>query len=289
MSFDNTFSDDNDDDDNSFYNRKPPARVSDHGGNDYFTDDDDDVIEQKCKCQIAFEANNESYKYLFAMAYGAVDEQGKVLYDIKEEPYKSASKRKSFKPGKEDLIKENQRRHKLFNPNTAKPRRCSSYSYTELLEYLEKNPITELIERKFLQEKIVSFCTSLEAAKAEETLTATGSWNKDEHYWRLYHCLIEDDITALYLIRDLPLSRSQLDGMRSDVRSPTFYESLAKRYNDETFNPESISFPDEHPNFTEVVTLSQSKSPVPTDSEKVKSKLSTCRVKLMLVRETYQP
>jgi hypothetical protein len=249
--------------------------------------DSDDEIEQYnrlCKCEQAFMESNKSKQCLFAMAIGAIDlVHGLPLFNFDEEPYKSHTPKKDFKPEKKHLIAEVTRRFKMINPDKVK--KCSSWPLEKFQRTLELYPITDVFDISYLIEKIQIARRRLTAQGIADAQAKSTTWNKEIHFVRLYHCLTDDDIKPAYFIRDAAKDRTWIDNRHSEEREQSFYELLTDKYNDNTFNPRSYNITNEHSSFTEKDLLC-SLCPVPTDADKIKTKLMDCRVKLMAVRIT---
>lgn len=227
-----------------------------------------------------YEANACSRVYLVVLCIGLRNVDGTDLIDTNSTPWTTETKA-SVKP-KAKILKDEVRRRALLCDNILPKPRPNAWGVTELMEWLNANPISQLEDVKFLTDEVgrvkrIMF-ESREQQAREDVVLQTGDWRGNLPFLRLIHCLGEDDIKYSYLHRHDPWSRPMLDARNSESRPPTVYETIADRWNSPTFNP-STTISLCHFDFSSSICLDHSTvaALMPATARRVEDKLTQLR------------
>jgi hypothetical protein len=199
--------------------------------------------------------------------------------------YIGAKKKKRFKPFAIDLEKEIERRL-AEDQDKAAPPKMTLKSATLAAQWLKDNPPKVLDEDLgYLQDKILSLRTKLEAARQAEP---KAKWCGYLPYLRLYEAIFcnEETMSAFHHRHDA-MTRLQLDARNSAQRDPTPYEVIAQKFNDTAFNPVSeicpwhYHFEAQHDLSWETVNVS------PITSQQVRERLTDVCGKLTRMNKNF--
>lgn len=260
-------------------------------------DDDDDNLEEQDaltnsgnpgstvgRCELAIVANDNSKKMMLAMCLGLMDEDGGKLAILDDEPYKSSKvSKRSFSYLRKDLLEEIARR----SATSSKPPKCNNWPLKRLTDWLLDHPVTDSTDVLYLKAAEKSFRQLLvdantEAQELENNARSVRGGNQWDHdtFLRVYHCIVDDRVKPLYLRRNEVLSRQALDARNNAGRPPTWTEAVAELYNDDTFEPHTLSLPDLHPDFADSKVLFYADMSCHITAEQVKTRLANCRAQV---------
>jgi hypothetical protein len=237
-------------------------------------------------CETLYKDTENSKTLLLAMCYGlkGKEGQGTILGDVQLEPYLSAKQRKYFNPAGSNLKAETSRRaqaHGLKMPKNANFTKVNCYAW------LSKHPVEDPVDIEFLRKEETTFRNILAEAATEgremSKKVKAAPWVKNDPFLRLYHCLTHDTVKVAFLDRDMVMDREELDARNCDMAPKTYQELVAGLFNDLDFQPESLSLPKLHSNFSETKVLRFEDMPGPMTPEDVKLRLADARAKLILV------
>jgi hypothetical protein len=138
------------------------------------------------------------------------------------------------------------------------------WTYSKCLQFLMEHPITGAEEIAFLHKKaqeVIQVVKEASPPKADDDETVGRKWVGQLPYLRLIHCLLEDDIQEKWIHRNDPLSIQQIDARNSTARAENVYELLARRWNNELFNP-TTTVSNCHVDFAEEIDIGYQQSTV---------------------------
>ena len=102
-------------------------------------------------------------------------------------------------------------------------------------KWLMDNPIRGEDDIRFIRMRVAYHKMLLEqestVLEEEENRVSGRDWRGNIPMLRLIHAVIEPDIKTVYLWRNDPMSRSELDARNSVQRNPTAFEMIAERWN----------------------------------------------------------
>lgn len=214
----------------------------------------------RCLCEIEYDSCSGAKRCLYAMCLGlgaAVVSDGEAARQIGDfgvEPFSKSRNKKFFKPSKNDLIREINRRFialPIPPANQFKPQ--SKRLATDLEEWLKEHPITNETDVAFLKAEEHKFFLSLKNAAAEKSVLlndnaahSSGILFNDVANMRLIHCLAEDKCRDLFIVRNKPWDRQELDARNSPLRPKHWSQVVADTFNDASFKPVSNVWPELH-------------------------------------------
>lgn len=216
----------------------------------------------RCLCEIEYEATSGAKRCLYSMCMGLSDalvsegETGppRQIGDFGVDLFAKSRNKKLFKPSKTDLIREVNRRFKaLCIPPVDQFKPESKRRATDLEEWLKQHPITDPTDVAFLKHQEHQFYLSLKNAAAEKsvlsndnTAHSSGILFNDVANMRIIHCLAEDNCRELFIVRNKPWDRQELDARNSPLRPKHWAQLVADTFNDSSFKPVSNVWPDLH-------------------------------------------
>jgi hypothetical protein len=123
----------------------------------------------------------------------------------------------------------------------------------------------------------------------DEDETLGKKWVGQLPYLRLIHCLLEDDIKQKWIHRNDPQTIQEIDARNSNARAENAFELIARRWNEETFNP-STTVSNCHVDFAEEIDIGYQATVdfVRATPAKVKDKLSKMKTDLTIIIQKYE-
>jgi hypothetical protein len=239
-------------------------------------------------CERHFKSNDEKLTILMAMCIGlnSRDGDGRALGDTLVEPYKSMKFRKKVVPTQKHMSEEICRRAVAMD--AGKPT-CKYWTKDKMQQWLTENQVKEPEDVVFLidQEKklfdtVNRARTELSDAAASNNASA-GSWRTNEPYLRMYHCMFCEEVRDLLMKMNDVMDRPVLDARNSSERPETFFEAVARIFNDPSVDFYSECLPDLHYAFTHSMTLAFEDMPGPMDAEECKRRFADGRAKLIKI------
>eukprot|EP00977_Amphora_coffeiformis_P003886 scaffold770_cov76-Amphora_coffeaeformis.AAC.1 len=234
------------------------------------------VPTQLSKAESHYINSNNDKRTLIVLTIGSIKE-----IDPDTPPWNTIQRR-DIKPRKKDLQDEVKRRSK----DMAIPPRPNNWDVNSCLDWLKAHPLNEEDDLSFLDKERTRLERVLQAAAQEAdvsaNLTRAGQWRGPVPALRLAHCLIEDDIKTVFLRRNDARTRRDLDDRNSETRDPTAYEMIASKWNDASFNPQSV-ITSCHSDFEVPIDLSHQavSNLAKATQEKVEDFLTTIRTQLI--------
>jgi hypothetical protein len=209
------------------------------------------------------EKNNNSLKVLVVLCRGLRNNDGELLLDPKRAPWKHL-KASTLKATAGDYKEEVKRRWDVFifkgniPDATKRVPRPKNWKMDELLDWLDKHPISSEEEVSFLKTEVANkekvAKESMEAAKAEAEMLETKRWQGEAPYLRLIHCIIDNDNIKLAFLKrhDISSSRMVVENRNSVAkRDKTVWELAAEKWNDIDFSFQTASIGQLHSDFTD--------------------------------------
>ena len=93
--------------------------------------------------------------------------------------------------------------------------------------------------------------------------------NANKSMMRLIEAYFLDEHRTLMIRRNNFLGRQELDARNSEQRNPTYFELVAKTFNDPLWIPHTSTFPDLHIELTESFPLPLASKPQVCDTETI--------------------
>ena len=219
------------------------------------------------------------------MCLGLKSHDGRTLGDASLEPYASMKFRKKVAPTQRHMVEEIKRRARVqsISPVPA----CRYWTREKLVQWLEANPVSEPADVVFLVHEERKLHEVIKKAADEKVESCNGSagrstaWSTNEPYLRLYHCIFHDDVRAALMRMNNVMDRQELDARNSASRPETFFESVARVFNDDTTFFITESLPDLHYSFAHPMTLAFDDMPGPVTPEECKKRFADARAKLI--------
>ena len=242
------------------------------------------VIDATNTAEYNYIAGGCCLRILVTMSVGLRDDDGNPVLSLDNAPWKTFAS-KQIKPTKDEYIKEVTRRYQRKNVGSAASvkigPRPKSWSVPKILEWLEEHPIDDAIDIEFVTDTIASRKEVAEAAQKEDeennARLGAGNWNSTA-CMRLIHTLVDhDEIKAKFLNRlNLPAGRSSVEN-REQIRATNVWHLMATKWNDKDFEPETVSLPEVHTDFSfsEQIFHLDVENLTPATAEKVEDKWSS--------------
>ena len=209
------------------------------------------------------EKNNNSLKVLVVLCRGLRNNDGELLLDPKRAPWKHL-KASTLKATAGDYKEEVKRRWDVFifkgniPDATKRVPRPKNWKMDELLDWLDKHPISSEEEVSFLKTEVANkekvAKESMEAAKAEAEMLETKRWQGEAPYLRLIHCIVDNDNIKLAFLKrhDIASSRMVVENRNSiSKRDKTVWELVAEKWNDIDFSFQTASIGQFHSDFSD--------------------------------------
>jgi hypothetical protein len=124
-------------------------------------------------------------------------------------------------------------------------------------------------------------------AESEATVVSESSggsrmaWTTNEPYLRLYHSIFHENVRATLMRMNDVMDRSTLDARNSSERPETFFEAVARIFNDDCIIFITDGLPDLHYSFAYPITIDFDDMPGPVDAEDCKKRFADARAKLI--------
>ena len=218
-----------------------------------------------------------------SMAIGLKSHDGRELGNTDLEPYKSMKFHKKVNPTVKHLKQEIKRRSMAKGADFKAPS-CNYWSKEKLVQWMQANPVEEPKDVQFLvaeEKKLFELLSSAEAEKQQER-NRSGPWNTNLPFLRMYHCICVDECRDALMHLNDPMTRAQLDARNSAERPETFYELVARYFNDASNLFITESLPDLHVSFAHPITLGLDDMPViEITADDVKKHFGEARAKLI--------
>ena len=117
----------------------------------------------------------------------------------------------------------------------------ANWSLPKCIEWLQENPASDQEDIRFQKyevQRVKEIILNAQQERQHNEARQTGGQRRGHiPYMRLIMCLTDDDIKAVYPRRADCRTCRKLDARNSNGRSPTAFELLAEKWNDEGFNP----------------------------------------------------
>jgi hypothetical protein len=201
---------------------------------------------------------------LLAVSIG-VEEFHDILTTSPFKDIKTRDVKKNFIPQLRDLHDEVQRRSHFFmnewradhaehplkkGTSVIKAPSSKNWRLPQFTEWLQKKTLPLDENRKditFLRKTILEFKTAVAAAGAESQSSLDDSgdpwiskgWAGLTPWIRLIQIVDSEEMRGAFIMKDDPITRLQLDAIRSDSAHKTFWVLLQEKFNDETYRPSS--------------------------------------------------
>ena len=156
-----------------------------------------------------------------------------------------------------------------------------AWSLAKIQEWLMQHPIVDHRELTFLQatveerKKIANEATKEEAD--ENARLGSGNWNSTACLCLIYTLIDFDDIKQQFLKRmNLPPGWSSVEN-REQLRALNVWQKMADKWNDKSFEPETVAMPDACTefSFSDIILHSEVADLTPASAEKVEDKWSS--------------
>mmetsp|Transcript_12892 Transcript_12892/g.24210 ORF Transcript_12892/g.24210 Transcript_12892/m.24210 type:complete len:518 (+) Transcript_12892:68-1621(+) len=241
----------------------------------------------------AYHASGNSKMMLCVLCIGLMSDSGDPIMDISREPWNSIRPKSDIKPKGKDLVNEVLRHADAFQLTPAP--RPNGWNTQKLMHWLNRNPVTQSRDIKFLCDEVSRVHEILVLAKKEEEeeeskMQQMLSWRDKVPYLRMIHCILEDDVKVAYLKRNDPVSRTQLDARNLVEKRPlNVYELIADKWNSPFFNSKTeVSECHLHYMVSIDCSYSQVKDLAPATPQKVRDKLTEMRTSLIRIIDNWE-
>ena len=137
---------------------------------------------------------------------------------------------------------------------TFKAPRKKNYSRPACLNWLQKTPIVNSDDIKFITDEVKNFSAALSNEEKEQNVLLGESkkkafWTTINPHLRLWHCLTHDMSKVVFNKTQDVLNREELDGRNNYERPKTYWEVVSGLFNDVSFEPTSYLLSDLHHSF----------------------------------------
>jgi hypothetical protein len=237
-------------------------------------------------CEKQFKLNGEQLCELMAMCIGLKSFDERTLGDAAVEPYASMKHRKKVNPTQKHMCEEIKRRSTAIGEDTPT---CKYWTKEKLLLWLNDNPVSEPDDLLFLVSEEKKLFDVVNSSKKEATAVSETSssraapWTTNEPYLRLYHAIFHEDVQPLLMSMNDVMDRSTLDARNSSARPETFFEAVARIFNDDIIFFSTDILPDLHYSFAHSLLLDFDDMPGPVTPEEVKKRFADARAKLIKI------
>jgi hypothetical protein len=215
----------------------------------------------KSKSELLYEASDHSIKILVLLCCGLKDNDGNILFDLRDDPWNSTTLKKratKWRPNAQAL-----KEHVLWwcndfgTPSTEEPKGpCpKQWLVPKLFDWLANHPIEEPSNVHFLWSKVLKekdLAQKCIDKEANENDLLQQAWSGKYPYLRLIHVLVDDNNTKhAFLTRyTIAPGRMEVENCNStSCRQPTVWHMISNRWNDPSFAPETEEIPDLHSEF----------------------------------------
>jgi hypothetical protein len=242
-------------------------------------------------CERSYKSNGEKLCELMSMCIGLKSSDERTLGDACVEPYVSMKHRKKVNPTQKHMSEEILRRAVAIADEDSAPT-CKYWTKEKLVLWLNENPVTEpedvaflVAEEQKLFDTVQTAAKSVSATVVSETSTGlrAASWVTNEPYLRLYHSIFHEEVQPLLMSMNDVMDRSMLDARNSSARPETFFEAVARIFNDECVFFTTEILPDLHYSFAHPILLDLDDMPGTVTPEEVKKRFADARAKLIKI------
>jgi hypothetical protein len=196
-------------------------------------------------------------------------------------PYNAVPKISVLKPGKKHIVMELNRRSK-------KNRKFKNEKNDVLKKMLFQDyPLINEQDIAFIKAKEKECCETL-AEELEEQVPdpAPEACALKNDRLRFVHLFFDTDIEIAFKWSQDTMTRQELDARNSSDKPPDFFDLAVKKFNDATWIPATLEFPDLHDDFKETFNL-------PLRSyymtrQKAKDLMTRMRAKLIKIKDNYE-
>jgi hypothetical protein len=242
------------------------------------------------RCETWFKSNGQQLCQLMSMCIGLKSQDERTLGDACVEPYSSMKHRKKVNPTQKHMTEEIKRRAVSAGEDLPT---CKYWTKEKLVIWLNDNPVSEpdditflVTAEKHLYETVTSSKT--EATTVSDTSSASSasraaSWTTNEPYLRLYHSIFHEDVLSLLMSMNDVMDRPTLDARNSSARPETFFEAVARIFNDDCIFFTTEILPDLHYAFSHPIILDIEDMPGTVTPEEVKKRFADARAKLIKI------
>lgn len=160
----------------------------------------------------------------------------------------------------------------------------------ECVNWLKQNPVKCGADIAYLLEEEGKIYENLLEVEKEHSLQSrarllTANWSTKEPHCRLIGCMVHDDAVQALRHHDSVMERDELDARNSDKRPETFFEVVARLYNNNKLTIHIPSLPEVHSEFADQMNLKFEDMPGGEISvEDVKKRITELRAKTTQVR-----
>jgi hypothetical protein len=236
-------------------------------------------------CQRYYKCNGEKLTELMTMCIGLKGVDDRLLGDALLEPYASMKFRKKVVPTQKNMVDEIKRRSICSTDDPAPS--CKHWTKERLQRWLTDNPVEVADDVVYLVGEELKLFESLNKARSEQGGgsgdSRSSSWTTNEPYLRMYHSMFHDDVRPALLRMNNTLARPELDARNSAARPETFFEAVARIYNDEDIVFETDVLPDLHYTFAYSIHLYLEDMPGELTAEECKKRFADARAKLIKI------
>jgi hypothetical protein len=206
-----------------------------------------------------YERGNNAIQLLIAMAVGLKDDEGSPLFDENQEPWSSSHlKVREWKPSVDQLRAEVLRRYDCYCfadlLNNKRPlnkswtvKKCMDWLIQHPINWEDKGITDAALDVLFVSDEMSNRkALAMDGINAieEQNAALEGRWSGSQPMLRLIHTVVDhDDIKLAFLHRSDSLARPQLENRNStDKRDRTCWELMSDKWNDKSYNPETMVF-----------------------------------------------
>jgi hypothetical protein len=239
------------------------------------------------RCERWYKCNGEQLCELMSMCIGLKSFDERTLGDACVEPYTSMKHRKKVNPTQKHMSDEIKRRASVLGEDSPT---CKYWTKDKLVLWLNDNPVSEPEDVTFLVTQERKLFDTVKAAKSGSTAVSetsstsrTPPWTTNEPYLRLYHAIFHEEVQPLLMSMNDVMDRPTLDARNSSARPETFFEAVARIFNDECIFFTTEILPDLHYSFAHPLLLDFDDMPGPVTPEEVKKRFADGRAKLIKI------
>jgi hypothetical protein len=171
------------------------------------------------------DSRNEK-KVLYLLCFGLLNRDNEPLFSLEKEPWSLLPQTSFLRPKNIDYVNEIARRANLLN--IAPAPRPSNWTRVQILEWLERNPVSDSADIEFLTNEVARLQGVLIRTQQQQrelggnTPRSGGgggrNWRGSVPYLRMIMSLTQDNVKCLFLSRANTRSRQELDARNSVTR-----------------------------------------------------------------------
>ena len=193
--------------------------------------------------------------------------------------------KKNWKPTKGGLDVEIKRRKTSDFPLS------TLRSSTQKMEWLVAHPVTNDEDKEFIVTKVSEFITIYKKVKEEEASHTRDHWKGVQPLLRLIHCITDfSEIKEAFSMSFNVMSKQELDGRNSEIlKRNDPWIMISDKWNDETFNLKSTTYPDLHDDFSVEMDIGYSsiQKMGKCTPEKAKHRYMKMKSEMMIVKNNW--